>query len=712
MADLFAGAGHSTSETVDPRTASGPPGSSSGMRTPTEILRQRGARDAAREARKLEAGAAGEEETRTGYQFERRRYERQSAEISGTLPKESGYRHVSAIGKTPVETAYIHLTARSSESGGASRTGVRSRTQTMDSNITAGPASHTDTARLQERSRSYEQPYPSPTQQMSEARIDSAQPPLTQPQSREAPERPQYPGDGDSLLLAFKRWEDLSIQFEGTTSYWNRRLEANANSLNDIPMGRDMQRQMHDLTAAGANLFHAVVEIQRTRASSERRFARWYKDAEETNKELKKIKAETEGLRSRSGGSGEISQRIARLESDIRKANVIIAQLELDNQKANVDTAQMQRELQITREEARRAWEELGRRESDERNRIALLYEGHPISVGGIQVVPTTGIASRGGSLKRPDQQSVVQQPRTPASAQPYGHSEHLYEQQKPSPTDTDPFSSGAAQPPAVPLGSPSHPISFVSYAPGTMPPYAYSPVPSSQQPYPSLQSRQQQHADPQPHHSPSQTSRPSQPQQDSQPARASYTHENTSFVRKASTSLQNYDNASSGSGGLRAAYTEEEDHESPQTATHAGTFSNLSSAVTSGLQAFTDAVGITHPETSTAVHNPDVHHEADSDDDDYDSGAEAERERALAVQYTGVSAMSHPRTYELAADYEGAGYGDSPGRDVTEQAARSADPRHHHPTRLSDVLEEDERSRTTQRSSGSGSGASRGGVH
>ena len=38
-------------------------------------------------------------------------------------------------------------------------------------------------------------------------------------------------------------------------------------------------------------------------------------------------------------------------------------------------------------------------------------------------------------------------------------------------------------------------------------------------------------------------------------------------------------------------------------------------------------------------------------------------------------------------ADYEGAGYGSD------WEALQS---RHHHPTRLSDVLEEDERSRTT----------------
>jgi len=37
-----------------------------------------------------------------------------------------------------------------------------------------------------------------------------------------------------------------------------------------------LARQVHDLSAAGANLFHAVVELQRIRASLERKFQRWY----------------------------------------------------------------------------------------------------------------------------------------------------------------------------------------------------------------------------------------------------------------------------------------------------------------------------------------------------------------------------------------------------------------------------------------------------
>jgi hypothetical protein len=37
-----------------------------------------------------------------------------------------------------------------------------------------------------------------------------------------------------------------------------------------------MSRQITDLAAAGANLFQALIELQRLRASSERKFQRWF----------------------------------------------------------------------------------------------------------------------------------------------------------------------------------------------------------------------------------------------------------------------------------------------------------------------------------------------------------------------------------------------------------------------------------------------------
>lgn len=79
-----------------------------------------------------------------------------------------------------------------------------------------------------------------------------------------------------SFPHAFERWEMLSSHWEGLTSYWIRRLETNNNELANEPLVQQMSRQITDLSAAGANLFHAIVELQRLRASSERKFQRWF----------------------------------------------------------------------------------------------------------------------------------------------------------------------------------------------------------------------------------------------------------------------------------------------------------------------------------------------------------------------------------------------------------------------------------------------------
>lgn len=92
------------------------------------------------------------------------------------------------------------------------------------------------------------------------------------------------PAAATDVVLGFERWEALPPHWEGLTSYWIRRLDLNSEVLQRDHLVEQMLRQMTDLTAAGANLFHAVVELQRLRASSERKFQRWFI---ETRQELK-----------------------------------------------------------------------------------------------------------------------------------------------------------------------------------------------------------------------------------------------------------------------------------------------------------------------------------------------------------------------------------------------------------------------------------------
>ena len=96
------------------------------------------------------------------------------------------------------------------------------------------------------------------------------------------------------------------------------------------------------------------------------------------------------------------------------RAAAIAEAVDFERSRTNVDKklAEMTRELQISKEEARRAWEELGRREQEERERMASLREGQPTMIGGVQVVPMTqGVPSRGGSTSRSSRETSRQEP-------------------------------------------------------------------------------------------------------------------------------------------------------------------------------------------------------------------------------------------------------------------------------------------------------------
>ncbi|RYP27531.1 hypothetical protein DL767_007647 [Monosporascus sp. MG133] len=196
---------------------------------------------------------------------------------------------------------------------------------------------------------------------------------------------------------AFERWESLSAHWEGLTNFWIRRLEQNAQQISNDPISQQLARQVTDLSSAGANLFHAVVELQRLRASSERKFQRWFF---ETRTELERHQEVAALL------EAALEEERRTRGDAIRKA----LEKEKGTSKLEKQLAEMRKELLISKEEARRAWEELGRREQEERDRTASLQQGHPTIVGGVQVVPMTQSAGRGDSQRDP---------------RPYGQAEH-----------------------------------------------------------------------------------------------------------------------------------------------------------------------------------------------------------------------------------------------------------------------------------------------
>ncbi len=249
-----------------------------------------------------------------------------------------------------------------------------------------------------------------------------------------------------SFPHAFERWEALSAHWEGMTSFWIRKLQENTDEINQSPISAQLTRQVGDLSAAGANLFHAVVELQRLRASSERKFQRWFFDTRAEMERHREINAMLEAAlaEEREGRAAAIRSAVANTES---------------NSKVQKHLSEMKKELLISKEEARRAWEELGRREQEERDRTLSLQQGLPTIVGGVQVVPMTQGVSRQTSARDPRTQSQhaspeyvtshpqdypdytqapPAQPSTPAEAGPS------------APYRQDPRAGGTAPPPTV----------------------------------------------------------------------------------------------------------------------------------------------------------------------------------------------------------------------------------------------------------------------
>ena len=234
-----------------------------------------------------------------------------------------------------------------------------------------------------------------------------------------------------SFPHAFERWENLSAHWEGLTSFWIRRLEANQEELNRNNLNQQLARQVTDLSAAGANLFHAVVELQRLRASSERKFQRWFIETRADQERAREVQAKLETqIQLERQAQAQATTSSAKTDKEIKTAYAA-------KNTADVQVREMRRELAISKDEARRAWEELGRMVQDERDRTTSLRNGEPTLVGGVQVVPmVAGGVSRQASTNRPPTRDG---PQTSQSNQGENATYTSYDPAR-SETDTDPF--------------------------------------------------------------------------------------------------------------------------------------------------------------------------------------------------------------------------------------------------------------------------------
>jgi hypothetical protein len=269
------------------------------------------------------------------------------------------------------------------------------------------------------------------------------------------------------------------------TSYWIRRLEQNSEELRREPLLQQLSRQVTDLSAAGANLFHAVVELQRLRQSSERKFQRWFHETRKEAERQQEIAAQLE--------NALVSERQARA-TDIRRMEAILQ--EQETSKVTKMNEEARRELRISKDEARRAWEELGRREQEERERTAALREGQPILIGGIQVFPTQHRNQSMSTVAPTATGRPVSRDGSSAPPPMSGMPASEVQQTEPSPTTTDPFTEHQELPHQPVLQPPTtngvHPLP-------SQPVSAHSIPPTStfyQQPTTLLHSGAQDHSD------------------------------------------------------------------------------------------------------------------------------------------------------------------------------------------------------------------------
>ncbi|GAB7351887.1 hypothetical protein MBLNU459_g2432t1 [Dothideomycetes sp. NU459] len=739
MSDLGGGNGRASSS--GPRATGGnvpvAQTSNSGLRTPREIMKDREAREARRRA---EAERESAEEARRALEEDRRRSAERRAAAGVAEPSRDSatYRRAQGVPAAAGSSSQPPPSARGeggraaagagagAEAGAGAQSAdpLQSGGRVQESLRASVPSSRFSPARQPRNGAA--QPTPGPRRQPAQSGLrqssaPAASPPAATDVRREQDARVDEPpkaSNVSSFPHAFERWEQLSSHWEGLTSYWLHKLESNSEEIaRTVPSASAMSRQITDLSAAGANLFHAVVELQRLRASSERKFQRWFFETRGDQERAQEMQAELE--------------RRIKLEQTAR-ADAVAEAARADQDKRNAErmVGEMRRELLISKEEARRAWEELGRREQEERDRTVSLREGMPTIVGGVQVVPmhTSAGVSLQGSERRPTTsegpQYQTQRMRDPVL-------EEEYREGDPSPTDTDPFTDvGRAAPPAhahrepavqsvaagtyqpYPLGS--TPATSGSTAQTAIPPQqrarAVSPMSSAMR-APAVTATSQapvaSGAIIQPASRAAPRISPPQVSPEEEAPELFYQHPTTQ------TSLLSPPLSISGPPARSPpAVPAPQQHSTQELRSQASYVSSQASTedteyeIDSQGQLRLDAQGrpVVFRSTASSAVPPQTapshpRGTTSEESDDYDVAADVAHERELAARYGGVQAPSPPPApsgsyasppagYAAAApaDYEGQGFG---GWEAVQS-------RHHHPTRLSDVLEEDERSRTT----------------
>ncbi|KAK4893389.1 hypothetical protein LTR27_008285 [Elasticomyces elasticus] len=722
-----------------------PSGTPTGIRTPRDIMRDRNTREQRRqeeqkaeEARRLaeerrrsaerRAAAVGGQRYSQGQQYA----QESGGQFDGATDRRSTGGRGSVVGADvlgePVSRTQEYASARPQEvPSGRVRTSSGSQGQEYASarpqEVPSGRVRASSGSQAQDYASARPQEAPSARTRTSASQAP-AQPTSGARRSQQAQATPRQPSGqsaagasssqaqpessqratSSSFPHAFERWETLSSHWEGLTSYWLHKLESNTEEIkNTIPNAATLNRQITDLSAAGANLFHAVVELQRLRASSERKFQRWFFETRGDTERQQEMQASME-KQMRLERSAREEQAIKRVEAEEAAAN------------ARRDVTEMRRELMISKDEARRAWEELGRRNQDALDIAESLKASRVTVIAGVQVLPISAYpasvtgsqrpTTRDGGQSQSQGQGQIQYggggggqssaQGAAGLASPGDDEADYYERgQGQSPTNTDPFTE-QQQPAPVLHHEPGKP----SLAAGTYQPYpvedARMAVPSAatsmrgQDPTmvsPENQERFYQHGPAETflHSAPgSSTSAPiASSTQAAPPARREDVLSEASYVGTLSEDDTEY--AIDAGGNIR------HDEQGRPIVFHRRP--RRQSEAESVEDAAYDEEAMSHERENAARYGRSQQQSVAPPPQPveayYPSGSQSSQllPEAPSVPSTSAQAMA---TYTPTTggpptsgpDYEGSGYG---GWDAVQTT------RHHHPTRLSDVLEEEE---------------------